>query len=43
MLKKWLTIKIIERLKQIKPEQDKELKVLFETLFQELKEEILNA
>ena len=43
MLKKWLTIKIIERLKLIKPEQDKELKDLFETLFQELKEEIFKC
>ena len=43
MLKKWLTIKIIERPKQIKPEQDKKLKFLFETLFQELKEEIFKC
>ena len=43
MLKKWLTIKIIERPKQIKPEQDKKLKILFEIFFQELKEKIFKC
>ena len=43
MLKKWLTIKIIERPKQIKSEQDKKLKILFEIFFQELKEEIFKC